>query len=185
MITGNERVSVLFEIEQQLEILRRTDFAKLIPEVGSNLAYALKNPEDAKDVAAIPGRIRNAMGRPVFLKPMFGASKHVASMIIGAMQHDPEKRCALNIRQSPEIIDALKSMGLKTVFVDRMQEPDDVKNKEGSSVPWVLEKAYEKFGKVPDAIYHSGAVGKEAITIILGKNPAQVAGIAVELLKKI
>jgi predicted fused transcriptional regulator/phosphomethylpyrimidine kinase len=184
-VMGNERVSVLFEIEQQLDILKRTDFAKLIPEVGSNLACAVKEPRDINDVAAVPGRIRNAMGKPVFLKPVFGASSHVSSMLMGAMKHDPAKRCAMNIRYSPEIIAACKSMGLKVVFVDRMAEPDDVKNDEGASVPWVLQKAVEEWGYVPDVIYHKGAVGKEAITMILGESPAKVTGTAIELLKRL
>jgi len=181
----NERVSVLLEIEEQLDLLKRTGFARLIPEVGSNLAYAVENPEDLRDVAAVPGRIRNALGRPVFSKPMFGASSHVASMIIGAMKHDSEKRCGLNIKYSDEIIAACKSIGLKTVFVDRMNEPDDVKDKEGSSVPWILERAIEQYDQVPDVVYHKGAVGKEAMVQILGKNPARVTEIAVELLKRI
>ncbi len=184
-IIMNERVSVLLEIERQLDILKRTGFARLIPEVGSNLACAVKEPRNIKDVAAVPGRIRNAMGRPVFLKPVFGASSHVASMLMGAMKHDPAKRCAMNIRYSDEIIAACKSMGLKAVFVDRMAEPDDVKDEEGASVPWVLQQAVDEWGYVPDVIYHKGSVGKEAITMILGESPAKVTGTVLEILKRI
>jgi predicted fused transcriptional regulator/phosphomethylpyrimidine kinase len=181
----NERISVLQGIEKQLEIIKRTDFARLIPEVGSNLAFAIKKPRDFNDVAAIPGRIRNAVGRPVFLKPMFGASSHVASLVMGAINHDPSKRCAMNIKYSDEIIAACKSLKLKTVFVDRMNEPGDVKNEEGASVPWVLEKAVDECGFVPDVIYHRGAVGKEAMTIIIGEKPAHLTEIVIELLKRI
>lgn len=184
-LMGNERISVLYGIEQQLELLRRTDFARLIPEVGSNIAYALKEPRDSNDVAAVPGRIRNAMGRPAFLKPVFGASSHVASIIMESMKHDPSKRCAMNIRYSDEIIAACKSLELKTVFIDRMREPGEVVDQEGASVPWVLRKAIEECGCVPDVIYHKGAVGKEAITMILGDNPVHVTGIVLEVLKRI
>ncbi|MBN2330620.1 MAG: thiamine-phosphate synthase [Candidatus Aenigmarchaeota archaeon] len=184
-LMGNERVSVLLGIERQLEMLRRTDFARLIPEVGSNLAYAISEPRDAGDVAAVPGRIRNAMGRPVFLKPMFGASSHVASILLESIKHDPSKRCAMNLRYSDEIIAACRSLGLKTVFIDRMLEPAEVVSEEGASVPWVLRKAVEECGCVPDVIYHKGAVGKEAMTLVLGENPVQVTGIALELLKRI
>jgi len=184
-LMGNERVSVLLGIERQLEMLTRTDFARLIPEVGSNLAYAVRHPRDAGDVAAVPGRIRNAMGRPVFLKPMFGASSHVASIVLESMKHDPGKRCAMNLRYSDGIIAALKSLKLKTVFIDRMDEPEDSADREGASVPWVLRRAVEECGCVPDVIYHKGAVGKEAMTMILGENPVDVTGIALELLKRI
>ncbi len=178
----SEREQVLLEIERQLNRLEDSDFARLIPEVGSNLAYAVENPRDSGDVAAVPGRIRNAMGKPVFLAPKFGASTHVASMIIGANRHDPDKRCAMNVRYSEGIVAALKGMGLDVAFVDRMSEPGTVKKKEGNSVPWVLENACEKRGSVPDVIYHRGSVGKEAIIQILGKDPDQVVGIVLQLL---
>ncbi len=184
-VIENERVSVLLEIEQQLELLKRTGFARLIPEVGSNLAYAVKEPMDTHDVAAVPGRIRNAMGRPAFLRPVFGASSHVASVIMESMKHDPSKRCAMNILYSDEIVAVCRSLKLKTVFIDRMEEPDDVVSQEGASVPWVLRQAIRECGCVPDVTYHKGSVGKEAITMILGDNPAQVIGIVLELLKRI
>jgi predicted fused transcriptional regulator/phosphomethylpyrimidine kinase len=179
-----ERERVLAEVAEQLERLACTDFARLIPEVGSNLGYALPEPANYRDVAAVPGRIRNAMGKPAFLPPRFGASTHVASIIMAAMAHDPEKRCALNIRYSEDIIKALESMGLSVVFVDRMREPGDVAGKEGASVPWVLKEAVGKAGdgKVPDVIYHKGCVGKEAITQLLGRNPEEVVDMALQLL---
>jgi len=182
---GDERSSVLAEIGKQLRRLAGTDFAKLIPEVGSNLAYAVRNPRDFRDVAAVPGRIRNAMGKPVFLKPRFGASTHVASLILEAMRYDPEMRAALNIMYSERIVGAIRGMGLDVVFVDRMSEPEDVRRKEGASMPWAMKNAYQKCGKVPRVLYHMGSVGKEPIIHILGRDPAEVAGIGIKLLGKI
>ena len=181
----DERARVLSEIEKQLRMLGDSGFAGLIPEVGSNLAYALEGAGGPGDVAAVPGRIRNAMGKPVFIKPRFGASSHVSSIILAAMRRDPGKRCALNIRYSPGIISALESMGLNVVFIDRMSEPDEIKDKEGASVPWVFEMACGKSGQVPDVIYHRGAVGKEAITQIIGKDPAHVTRIVMRLLEMV
>jgi predicted fused transcriptional regulator/phosphomethylpyrimidine kinase len=180
-----ERERILEEVAEQLKRIEDTGFAKLIPEVGSNLGYAAGNPRDCRDVAAVPGRIRNAMGRPVFLPPEFGASTHVASIIMAAMEYEPEKRAALNIRYSEDIISALESIGLSVVFVDRMKEPDSVTEMEGASVPWVLKSAREKIGRVPDIIYHKGCVGKEAMTQILGRKPKEVVDVALALLNKL
>jgi predicted fused transcriptional regulator/phosphomethylpyrimidine kinase len=178
----DERNAVLEAIRIQLGRIGKSGFAALVPEVGSNLAYALKGAKSTGEVAAVPGRIRNAMGRPVFLPPEFGASSHVASVILSAMKHDPGKRSAMNIRYSEHIVSALESMGLDVVFVDRTAEPGAVAEDEGASIPWVLRKAFIKTGKVPDAVYHKGAVGKEAMTHLIGRNPEEVAGRALQML---
>jgi len=179
----NERSAVIAALEAQLRRLEGTGFAGLIPEVGSNLAYSVRSPKSPSDVAAVPGRIRNAMGKPAFLNPHFGASTHVASTIIEASRHDPSIRSALNIRYSESIVEALEGMGLEIAFVDRVSEPEDVGRREGASVPWVIARAIKDTGRVPDAVYHKGAVGKEPIVQLLGKDPEQVVTIALRLLE--
>ena len=181
----SKRREIISEIENQLKKLKSTGFAKLIPEIGSNMAYAMKDAGDSGDVAAVPGRIRNAMGKPVFLKPAFGASSHMASAVIEMMKHDPSKRCAMNIKYSEKIVKALEKMGLCVLFIDRMEEPGKTAGKEGASMPWVIGMAVRKAGKVPDAIYHGGSVGKEPIVQIIGENPEKVAGIVLRLLDKL
>jgi len=180
-----ERKEVLDAVAAQLARIGGSGFASLIPEVGSNLAYAVASPRDYRDIAAVPGRIRNAMGRPVFLPPAFGASTHLASTILGAMSHERDKRAALNIRYSPEIVEALGEAGLSVVFVDRMKEPADVVAKEGASVPWVLGQAIAKLGRVPDAVYHSGCVGKEPIVQIIAAYPERAVDIALGLIGEV
>ena len=177
-----ERSEVLDAIAEQLARIGKSGFASLIPEVGSNLAYAVSRPKDFHDIAAVPGRIRNAMGRPAFLPPEFGASTHLASTILGAMSHEPGRRAVINIRYSPELVRALVGKGLAVVFIDRMKEPADVRAKEGASVPWVLARAVEKLGRVPDAVYHTGSVGKEAIVQIIATHPARAVDIALGLI---
>ena len=180
-----ERAEVLDAVAGQLARIGKSGFASLIPEVGSNLAYAVSRPKDFHDIAAVPGRIRNAMGRPVYLTPEFGASTHLASTIMGAMSHEPGKRAVINIRYSPEIVRALVGKGLSVVFVDRMKEPADVVAKEGASVPWVLGQAIGKLGRVPDAVYHSGCVGKEPIVQIIAAHPERAVDIALGLIGEV
>ena len=179
----SEKKKILLEVEKNLKRLDTPGFAKFIPEVGSNLAYAAKGAKSYMDVAAVPGRIRNAMGRPVYMKPAFGASTHIASQILEAMKYDPGTRSSLNLRYSEEIISAAKSLGCMVVFVDRMKEPEEIQKIEGASVPWVLRTAHRQCGKVPDILYDRGSVGKEAITHILGRNPGEVVDIALKILK--
>jgi hydroxymethylpyrimidine/phosphomethylpyrimidine kinase len=181
----NERNFVKYEVKKTLEKIEKSDFAKLIPEVGSNIVYAVKGAKNISDVAAVPGRIRNAMGRPVFLQPEFGTSTHIGSLVLRAMKYDKEKRSAINIKYSEDIVKICKDLGLAVFFSDRSREPAEVKEKEGESVPWSVDHAFEKLHKMPDVIYHTGSVGKEPIITIIGKNPEQNLKIIFQILQRI
>ncbi|MEX0568810.1 MAG: bifunctional hydroxymethylpyrimidine kinase/phosphomethylpyrimidine kinase, partial [Candidatus Njordarchaeota archaeon] len=76
-----ERYTVINELKKALRLIESMYKASsLIPEVGMNIAFAVRHAVDKKDVAAIPGRIRNAMGIPkACCEPEFNASKHLAS----------------------------------------------------------------------------------------------------------
>lgn len=173
------------EMAEELKLIENSKFAKIIPEVGSNLAYAKSDAKDFADVAAIPGRIRNASGRPVFLQPEFGASSHVASLLLGIMKYEKEKRCALNIKYSPEIINILKGFGMDVVFIDRMFEPERSQKEDGKSIPWVIENVFSAHKAIPDVIYHKGAIGKEAMVQLIGRNPEEVVSFALRIVKSL
>ena len=88
----------------------------LIPEVSSNLGYALPGAEGAEDVAAFPGRIVRLKDTVASLSdPEFGASRHIAKIILTVMHFDPEYCSAMNIRYSRENIARLRQKG----FSDR------------------------------------------------------------------
>lgn len=186
-----EKQRVLRELSDQLRAFEKTNFGILIPEIRSNFAYAISNAENLGDVAAVPGRITcyKVYGSDnlclQYSQPCFGVSTHVGSVVLAAMKKDKKKRCALNIRYSPGIIEGLESLNYKTVFVDRTKEPRNVSDYEGSSVPWVLQQAIEDCGRVPDATYHKGAMCKEPITMLMGDNPAYVGEMVVRLLEKL
>jgi len=182
---NNEREQVLREISEQLRRFEKTNFGILIPEIGTNIVYAIPHPKGYDDIAAVPGRIRRTKSGIVYLEPGFGESRHVASVVLQVMKYDPGKRCAMDICYSPEIISTLGEMNIETVFIDRMKEPPEIAQKEGESVPWVVRKAYELCGHVPDVTYHEGAIGKEAITMLMGENPKYVGDIAMELLERL
>ena len=52
-----ERYRVIQELKRAVEILKEEKIGHLIPEVSSNLGYALPQAEGIEDVAAFPGRI--------------------------------------------------------------------------------------------------------------------------------
>ena len=100
----------------------------------------------------------------------FGCSKHVASVILTAMNFDSSIRCAINIKYSEYNIEKCKKLGLKIGSFDRMYEPKQVK----STMEWGTSHAIKQLGYVPDIIYDTGSVGKEPMIRVLGINPDDV-----------
>ena len=174
--TLTERETVLTELKKSFELLSRHRTGILIPEVRSNLGYALSGAASYDDIAAFPGRISQIGEEIVIYKePAFGASRHIARVILAAMRHQTRLRAAMNIRFNQTLLDACKKIGFQMAFFDRRQEPKDVKEREGSTLEWGTDQAMQTFEGIPDLIYDEGEVGKEPIIRILGRNPMEVA----------
>jgi predicted fused transcriptional regulator/phosphomethylpyrimidine kinase len=160
------------------------ELATLIPEVRSNIVMARKNAKEVNDIAGIPGRITVVNGKPrAFMDPEMGASSHMARLILKIMKYDPSKQSAMNIKCDKKIIDICKKLGLKVSFYDRSNEPEDIKQIEGSTIPWGAESAINRIGEVPDIIYHGGSWGKEPSISIIGTDAVDVAKMAVCIAK--
>jgi hydroxymethylpyrimidine/phosphomethylpyrimidine kinase len=157
-----ERYRVIQELKRAVEILKKEKVGHLIPEVSSNLGFALPQCEGVEDVAAFPGRIiRWKDSVATFGDPEFGASKHIANIILTVMKFDGEYSSAMNIRYSRENIDQIKKKGFSIGHFDRKREPKGVKEREGSSLEWGVGEVLRRSKNVPDFIYDEGDVGKE------------------------
>jgi hydroxymethylpyrimidine kinase / phosphomethylpyrimidine kinase / thiamine-phosphate diphosphorylase len=170
-----ERYQVIQELKRAVEILKDEKIGHLIPEVSSNLGYALPQAEGIGDVAAFPGRIiglRDTVA--THSDPEFGASQHAANIILTVMKFDPEYCSAMNIRYSKENVAQLRRKGFLIGHFDRRLEPKRVKEKEGSSLEWGVGEVLRKSKRIPDIIYDEGDVGKEPMIRVLGKNPIEV-----------
>lgn len=169
-----ERFRVIHDLKMALEKLKEKKIGYLIPEVHSNLGYALPFAENSNDVAAFPGRItRFNDSIAAFSGPEFGGSRHIASIILTLMKHNANFRSVMNIRFSEEIIRTSKRVGLQVRSFDRADEPIQVKKQEGSSLEWGTQEALKE-GKIPDIIFDRGDVGKEPMVRVIGKNPDEV-----------
>jgi len=174
-----ERYRAIELVEKALKIIdeRAEDIAKLIPEVQSNLAYALPPylARGISDVIAIPGRIVNYIGRArASGPPRPGASSHVARGILAAMEIYPEYRSAINIKYIPGIENIASNAGFKVSWYDRREEPEDVKKKEGATIPWGVREAIKRIGSMPDIVIDYGDFGKEPGAKIFGRDPIDV-----------
>ncbi len=170
-----DREQVLRDLKSAVEKIVHLPLGALIPEIRSNLGYALPGALDPDEIAAIPGRISQVGEWPLISRdPAFGASRHIAKVILAAMRYDPEMRSAMDIRYSEELVRVCRDLGLQVASFDRSDEPQDVKAREGSTLEWGTQRAIRDFGQIPDAIYDRGEVGKEPVIRILGKTPGEV-----------
>lgn len=160
-------------------LLKKMNFT-LIPEVGSNIAESLPFPKDFKDVAALTGRIiKNKLGGFYIVGDIeFGASEHIAKIILSASKFNPEIRACMNIKYDGGLIKLLKDKFAVSSF-DRKEEPPNV-----STMEWGTKIACEKFGGVPDIIYDRGGEGKEPMIRVLGRDAIEVVK-KVEVIQKI
>lgn len=166
-----KRFEVIQGLSAAVDILKENRIGLLIPEVQSNISVGLPGAQGAQDVAAIPGRIvKNGSNIFTVAAPQFGASQHVAKIVLAAMHFDPEMRAVMNIKLTNSILKACRKLKFKMASFDRAKEPKSVKQREGSSLEWGAYTAIKTCGFVPDIIYDLGGQGKEEMIRVLARD---------------
>lgn len=161
-----------------VELESHSEVAQLIPEVQSNIAMTISKPyvRDIRDIAAVPGRLvksRNTVKASG--SPEFGASFHLAGILLKVLEYDPDIRSLMNIRYSPEIVKTFRRLGYSVSSFNRKDEPKKLKTIEGGTLPWGIEFAVKKIGRMPDIIYDVGDFGKEPMIRVFGRDAVDVA----------
>jgi hydroxymethylpyrimidine/phosphomethylpyrimidine kinase len=170
LFNAADKYRIVQEVRRTAAALERTLIYELVPEVGINIGYALPHPSDRYDICALEGRIFRSGDRIIAAGiPEFGASTHIANVILTASAHDHRIRSAMNIAYSKRIVDACSILTYKVGTFDRSDEPKGVRTME-----WGTNKAIEALGAVPDVIYDLGGHGKEPMIRVLGNNPREV-----------
>ncbi|MCK9442423.1 MAG: hypothetical protein M0Q13_13515 [Methanothrix sp.] len=157
------------------------EFAAIIPEVRTNLAYARANAKTRYEVLAVDGRITVVNGLPHAAgKPRFGASSHMARLIIEIRKVEPAIRAGVDFANDPRLAlwleNYCKTKGWIFSAIDRGNEPEEIKQAEGASMPWKVAEAVRAAGGcVPKIFYETGAIGKEPVSVLVGRDPIEVA----------
>lgn len=178
LLTDAKKYQVLRKVEEAVEIIEKNMAPELIPEVGCNIAMAVSNASSLQDVAAVQGRIVRHKGAPHAVGcTAFGASSHIARIVLTAMRFDSSMKAAMNIRYSQETLSACENIGLEIASFSREDEPEDV-----ATMEWGVGETIKRAGgRVPDVIFDTGGVGREAMIRLLGRDAVEVAGRAVEI----
>lgn len=170
-----DRHQVLHSLAAAARRLEQGGVEGLIPEVQSNLGYATVFPQGARDVAAFPGRlVRTPQGLIIPREPAFGASRHIAAIILTAGQVFPQIRAAMNIRFFEDVERWGPLLHFKVAGFDRNQEPPEVKAREGGTLAWGVASVLQSGEPPPDLIYDRGDWGKEPMIRVLGTDPMNV-----------
>lgn len=159
--------------QEQRSLLRRLEWAvgrldirkisSAMPAVGLNIASALADAKVAEDVAAFPGKITMVDGKLRHHEtPSFGASTHLANLLLQVMEIDSEKVAILNIRP-PMLDDGVNIEKVKAVC-------DDLGYKLSMAPKGVIEKGSSKV----DILLDVGAFGWEPSLYILAHNPLEL-----------
>lgn len=170
--------AVLERLRKAMGELEALDYGGLlVPEVQVNLCEAIPLARNHSEVAGIKGRIVRWGDRMRSVGcPAFGASRHVANIVLTAMRFDLSIRAAMNIKFEEDWIPLLEASPLDVASFSRKDEPIKVKEREGSTLEWGVNQVCSRLGRVPDIIYDRGDVGKEPMIRVLGRNALTVVG---------
>ncbi len=165
------------------------EFASLMPEVRVNLAYALPAAKTRDEVAAIDGRITVVRGLPhASGMPEWGASDHMARLIIEVRKYDPAINAGINFKCDPVTIEIVQEYcserGILFGWIDRADEPVEIVEKDGMSMPWKIKQLAASCSGIPRLFYEGEGWGKEPLFVALGNDAVEVAGIAVEIARR-
>lgn len=190
MIKSKEDIEIFGKMSIALNLIEGcVEFASLIPEVRTNIVFAKKGARKVRDVLAVGGRITSVDGKPKASGNLrFGASSHMARLIIELSKYNPSLRSGINFACNNEITEWLKDYsnekGWSFGKIDRSKEPEKNKDAEGASMPWKIKEAVKSAGgKTPEVFYETGAVGKEEVAVLVGRDPIEVADKICELAK--
>ncbi|RLE53718.1 MAG: hypothetical protein DRJ33_00340 [Candidatus Methanomethylicota archaeon] len=183
---SDARKAVLNEVKSAALMLEaEPEVVNVIPEVFSNIAMALSEARSIADVAAIPGRIAKVRGRvKAMMHPEFGASLHLAAILLSIMEKDRDTRAIMNIKYDHYVETALRKARMSYVKMRRDRLPEEAL-KSGDPVAWFASKIVEERGKAPDAIIDEGAYGIEPVTYLLDEKATKVAEKAIRIARMV
>ena len=170
-----QRARVLAALWEAARDLAALAPVELVPAVQMNLGFALPGAQGPEEVAAFPGRIGAHAGQLLFKgDPVFGASSHVARLILTAMCRFPHVRACLNLKVDDRVLTKARALGYTVLEADRGVEPPTVSETEGRSLDFLMQQVLAGASRAPDIVFDRGAHGKEPMIRLFGRTPQEV-----------
>lgn len=170
-IHSEAKLRVINQVKEIYDFIKIIKFTLLIPEVRTNIAGTLPGGKNKDDVAGIDGRITIVNGLPKAAGEIkFGVAEHTARLVLTAKEFDKSINFVMNLKYTPELIKSIqKNTNLVLKEINRENQPVDVKNKEFSTMAWLIKRSLDKNGKIPDIIWDRGSIGKEPMIRLFSK----------------
>ena len=155
----------------------------LVPEVGTNVAGATPYAERPGETAAVEGRItRTLAGAQPNRGVRFGASTHVARLLLAAREHDPRLRFAANCRYDEPVADGFAALDGPVAEFDRADAPASAG---ADAVEWGIDTAFDAVEGTPAAVVDRGASGDEPLVFLLAREPDALVDRTLTLLEAV
>ena len=155
--SDQEQASLLKRLEWAVSRIDVNRLKNRMPAVGMNIACCLETARSTAEVAAFPGKITIVDGKIRHHEtPQFGASKHLANMLIDSRVYDKSKTAILNVQPGAEkekIETICEDLDLNLTFAPK-----------GDLIPH----------QGIDVILDEGAFGWEPSLYILAHNPLEL-----------
>lgn len=181
-VFGPERADSEGAIEHVESALRRIEgstlFVKVMPEVSVNVAYSPKGAGSVKDVVAIPGRVVRVRGQArAFMRPEYGASTHLAAILLEVERVHPGVRAAMNLRYDKRMAEVVSGMGSRTLTTGGTY-PEDGQDKVLGAVRALLSsRPVQTF----DALVDVGGSGVEPSLYLFAADAVRVVEKGLEI----
>lgn len=161
-----ERIAVLNDLKKALELMKAYGkIVKFIPEVRTNVAVAIQKPQDISDVAAFPGRITVHKEKILAIeKPEFGASTHMASILLEVNRYDPSKKAVTCIKYNKAVEKAITKLFKNVARLDRRKMKEKLEDSE------MVKNVLQTVKRIPDIIIDEGTVGIEPVVYFFAEN---------------
>ena len=171
-----EKLKLIKQIKEIYNFIQLKQFCKLIPEVRSNIAGALRNANTKEEVAGIDGRITIVNGMPKAAGEIrFGVAEHTARLVLTAKEFDNSITFVMNLKYSPELIQGIQSKtDLTLKEIQRENQPAEIKKKEFSTMQWLIKESLDEDGRIPDIIWDKGSIGKEPMIRLFGMDSVDI-----------
>ena len=152
-----DKFKVLEELDAASKRILNLVPNEFVPRTGMNIALALKDASGPEEIAAIDKRMVVHNGMLKKNGPAkFGAAEHLSYVLMSAMKHDPETRCAMSIAYSDDVMDIMEEVGFNTVSVNMTRD----------KILEATEEAISKAKGIPDAIADKNSKKNRIIRIL-------------------
>jgi len=182
----DERYNVLSNIRKAIALIEGSKaFPELMPEVMVNVVEALPDAKTVSEVAGIPGRIAKVRGMAkAFVEPEFGASFHMAAVILAAMSEDKSARAVINTRFDGKMKAVMSKLGY-TVYRFRQSDLPEKARMEGVPDVAGVKMAVKKCGRIPNVVVNEGGYGVEPSAYFFGSSSVEAVKKAIRVAEEL